>query len=246
MSISRIYQPIDLSVQSSVRLDDKASHHLARVLRASVGDQVVVFNGQGGEFSAVITHIDKKGVTVNVTDFNPREVESPINIHLAQGMARGEKMDFIVQKAVELGVAKITPLLTERCNVRLDHSREEKRLQHWQAVVTSACEQSGRNRLPEIEAPLSLKDWLSQVKADYCFVLSPHVKQKLPVETLPDNAVIVVLIGPEGGLSDQEVRMAVDYGFLPLNLGPRVLRTETAAIAAIAALQLQYGDFNHN
>jgi 16S rRNA (uracil1498-N3)-methyltransferase len=245
VTISRIYQSVELSVASSVRLDEKASHHLARVLRASVGDKIILFNGQGGEFSAVITQIDKKSVTVSLTEFIPREVESPINIHLAQGMARGEKMDFIVQKAVELGATRITPLLTERCNVRLDSAREEKRVQHWQAVVTSACEQSGRNRLPELDAPLSLKDWLSQVKADYCFVLSPHVKQKLPAKTLPDHAVIVVLIGPEGGLSDHEVNMAIDHGFLPLNLGPRVLRTETAAIAAIAALQLQYGDFSH-
>lgn len=244
MTISRIYQPIELSIPSSVRLDDKASHHLARVLRASVGDKIILFNGQGGEFPAVITQIDKKSVTVNLTEFIPREVESPINIHLAQGMARGEKMDFIVQKAVELGVTRITPLLTERCNVRLDSAREEKRVQHWQAVVTSACEQSGRNRLPELDTPQSLKEWLSEVKADYCFVLSPHVKQKLPAKTLPDHAVIVVLIGPEGGLSDNEVNMAIDHGFLPLNLGPRVLRTETAAIAAIAALQLQYGDFS--
>lgn len=243
MSSTRIYQPVHLSTPSAIRLDDKASHHLSRVLRAKISDQLILFNGQGGEYSAVITHIDKQGVTVNVTAYISREVESPVNIHLAQGIARGEKMDFIVQKAVELGVSKIIPLVTERCNVRLDSEREEKRLQHWQAVVVSACEQSGRNRLPELAAPSSLKAWLPGVNADYRFVLSPHVENKLPAVELPSNSSIVLLIGPEGGLSDQEVAMAVENGFQPLNLGPRVLRTETAAIAAVAALQFRYGDF---
>jgi len=241
--MTRIYQPVNLDVQSVLRLDEKASHHLARVLRANIGDQLVLFNGQGGEYAAEITHIDKKAVTVNITAFSQREVESPINIHLAQGMARGEKMDFIVQKAVELGVTHIAPLLTERCNVRLDGEREEKRLQHWQAVAISACEQSGRNRLTELSAPATLTDWVTQVKADYKFVLSPHVENRLPEVVLPPHAVIVLLIGPEGGLSDQEVSLARENGFLPLNLGPRVLRTETATIAAIAALQLRFGDF---
>lgn len=241
--MTRIYQPILLEIQQKIRLDDKASHHLARVLRAKMGDHLVIFNGHGGEYAAVITHIDKKGVEVEVLSFTPREVESPIRIHLAQGIARGEKMDFIVQKAVELGVVNITPLVTERCNVRLDHDREEKRLQHWRAVAMSACEQSGRNRLPHVTPAISFKDWLPSVQADLCFVLTPHVENKLPENKLLKNATIQLLIGPEGGLSDQEVAMAIQYGFLPLNLGPRVLRTETATIAAITAIQVRYGDF---
>lgn len=240
--MTRIYQPVSMDVESVLRLDEKASHHIARVLRAKVGDTLALFNGQGGEYTAVITHIDKKAVTVHVTAFSPREVESPIHIHLAQGMARGEKMDFIVQKAVELGVTHITPLLTERCNVRLDSEREEKRLQHWQAVVVSACEQSGRNRLTELSAPENLAGWVARVKADYKFVLSPHVQNKLPEVVLPPHAAVVLLIGPEGGLSDQEVALACENGFIPLNLGPRVLRTETATLAAIATLQARFGD----
>lgn len=241
--MTRIYQPISLAIQQKIRLDDQAAHHLVRVLRAKIGDDLILFNGQGGEYSAVISHIDKKKVEVDVLDFIPREVESPVRIHLAQGVARGEKMDFVVQKAVELGVAHITPLISERCNVRLDSEREEKRLQHWRAITISACEQSGRNRLPPISPMIAFKDWVSTVQADLKFVLSPHVENKLPINQLPANATVLLLIGPEGGLSEEEVSSAIQRGFLPLNLGPRVLRTETATIAAITALQLRYGDF---
>lgn len=242
MSISRIYQPATLQPQSIIRLDDKASHHLARVLRAKKGDALILFNGQGGEYSAVITLIDKKGVEVEIQSFTAREVESPLTIHLAQGIARGEKMDFIVQKAVELGVSVISPLVTERCNVRLVQEREEKRLQHWRSVIVSACEQSGRNYLPTLTAPLSLKDWLITAKADFRFVLSPHVSQSLPAVSIPSDATVILLIGPEGGLSEAEVELAISHGFLPLQIGPRILRTETATIAAISILQSCYGD----
>jgi 16S rRNA (uracil1498-N3)-methyltransferase len=240
--MTRIYQQVPLQIQQSLALDEKASHHLAKVLRAQVGESLILFNGEGGEYSAKITQITKKAVTVLITAFTLREAESPIHIHLAQGIARGEKMDFIVQKAVELGASQIIPLTTERSTVRLNAEREEKRLSHWQAVVISACEQSGRNHLPEVTAPQSLNEWLPQVKADLCFVLSPHVNTKLPDHPLPQNASIVLLIGSEGGLSNEEVHLAMQQGFLPLNLGPRVLRTETATLAALTMIQFQYGD----
>ncbi len=243
MTVSRIYQSAVLNSGASLRLDEKASHHLGRVLRASVGEKLIIFNGQGGEYDALITHIDKKGVDVEIQGFRDRDLEPPIDIILAQGIARGEKMDFIIQKAVELGVRKIIPLITERCNVRLDNEREEKRLQHWQSVIISACEQSGRNRLPEVAAPVDWKQWLPKAKADVCFVLSPHVDDKLPALTLKPGMSVMVVIGPEGGLSEPEVAMARQQGFAPLNLGPRVLRTETAALAALAVLQVKYGDF---
>lgn len=239
----RIFQQAALSPGISLTLDHQASHHLFRVLRAKTGDAIVIFNGEGGEYNAVITQIDKKKLEVKIGEFNPHEVESPLHIHLAQGIARGEKMDFIVQKAVELGVNAITPLVTSRCNVRLDHAREERRLSHWQAVIVGACEQSGRNRLPLITSPLDFKEWLSQVKGDYRFVLSPHVDKKLSLQSIPAHASIILLIGPEGGLSDEEVAMAISNGFIPMNLGKRVLRTETAALAALAALQARFGDF---
>lgn len=242
MSISRIYQAIPLMVKNTVRLDEGASHHLSRVLRAKLGDEITLFNGEGGEYLAVITKIDKKGVMVDILAHSPHEAESLIHIHLAQGIARGEKMDFIIQKAVELGVSKVTPLITERCNVRLDNEREEKRFKHWQAVAISACEQSGRNRVPEILPPILFMEWLPKAKADRAFVLSPHVEEKLAATKLPKDASILLLIGPEGGLSDQEVSNSLQQGFSPLNLGPRVLRTETASIASIAILQYCFGD----
>src|SRR5581483_4142427 len=146
--MTRIYQPIPLAVQTTVTLDSQASHHLARVLRAAVGEAVTVFNGEGGEYHGTIAHIDKKNVTVALSEFRARDTESPLNVTLAQGISRGEKMDYTIQKAVELGVNRIVPVLTERCTVKLDPERREKRWQHWQSIVVSAAEQSGRNRLP--------------------------------------------------------------------------------------------------
>ncbi|MEO8401213.1 MAG: 16S rRNA (uracil(1498)-N(3))-methyltransferase [Gammaproteobacteria bacterium] len=239
---TRIYQAIPLSVGSVIQLDESATHHLARVLRASVNDAVIIFNGQGGEYSGVITRIDKKSVTVSIHEHATRDAESPLNIWLAQGISRGEKMDYTIQKAVELGVKKIIPLFTERCNVKLDNERSEKRLLHWQSIVVSACEQSGRNRIPEILQPQSLDAWLETVQADYCFVLSPHTDQKLKTLAVPQQASVVLLIGPEGGLSEREIERARLRNFLPLNLGPRILRTETAAVAAITSLQCCFGD----
>jgi 16S rRNA (uracil1498-N3)-methyltransferase len=242
MTISRIFQPISLSSNSEVSLNESASHHLARVLRASVNDELTLFNGEGGEYQSVITRIDKKNVIVRVGEFNSREAESPLELYLAQGISRGEKMDYTIQKAVELGVKKIIPLLTERCNVKLDDERREKRLQHWRAIAIGACEQSGRNRVPEIVAPMTLERWLQVVEADWRFVLSPHISGKLANYAVSQHQRVVLLIGPEGGLSEKEVAATLQKDFLPLNLGPRVLRTETAAVAAITALQCRFGD----
>ena len=241
MSI-RIFQASSLSSQQLISLDEKASHHLARVLRVRVGDEVILFNGAGGEYTSVITRIDKKSVTVEVGVYSSQDRESALNIELAQGIARGEKMDMIIQKAVELGVKKITPLISERSQVKLAEERQEKRLQHWRSIVISACEQCGRNRLPEINAPMSLTTWLAQVQADKAFVLSPHLTEKLASAALSPAARIVVLIGPEGGLSESEVQQALAREFIPLNLGPRVLRTETATVSALSVLQYSYGD----
>lgn len=241
--MTRIYQSVTLASQTSISLDERASHHVARVLRASVGEALTIFNGEGGEYDAIIIRIDKKSVQVALKQFHAREAESPLQIHLAQGIARGEKMDFIVQKAVELGVTKITPLITERCNVKLDPLREEKRLQHWQAIAISACEQSGRNRLPIISAPQTLFAWLPQVR-EKGFVLSPYAQTKLEKNKLDSvDTPIVLLIGPEGGLSDHEIEAAIQHKLTALNLGPRILRTETATIAAVSVLQYAYGDF---
>lgn len=241
MPVSRIYQSGLLVSGSHLFLHERAAHHLAHVLRIKTGDPVILFNGEGGEYQALVTQVNKKGVEVKVGDFVSREVESLLRIGLAQGIARGEKMDWIIQKAVELGVSQIMPLTTERSNVRLTGEREAKRHLHWESVAVSACEQCGRNRLPSIASPSELMDWLPTAAADYRFVLSPYVNDKLPVQ-MPADASIILLVGPEGGLSDAEAAKAMAAGFTPLGLGPRVLRTETAAIAAIAALQSRYGD----
>lgn len=243
MAIPRIYQPVSLQPRSELQLDSNAAHHVFRVLRMQAGEQVLLFNSQAeGDYHAVIQRIDKKGVWVQVGEFIPAKREAEVDIYLAQGIARGEKMDMIIQKAVELGVKKIFPLITERCNVRLTGEREEKRLAHWQGVVISACEQSGRNQLPSISPPADYADWLSQAKAEACFILSPHTLTKMPPAGEKAPRSIIVLVGPEGGFSENEVQLAIDHGFTSLNLGPRILRTETASLAALTVMQYAYGD----
>jgi 16S rRNA (uracil1498-N3)-methyltransferase len=243
MPISRIFQPVTLAEGADIELDEAASHHLARVLRAALQDRVTVFNGQGGEYHGLISRIDKKRVTLTLTEYSARDAESPLSLCLAQGISRGEKMDYTIQKAVELGVRQIIPLLTERCNVKLDEDRKQKRLQHWQSIVISACEQSGRTFVPEVLSPQTLTSWLQATDINQGFIVSPHVKNKLSAAPIKKNFPVALLIGPEGGLSATEVSQAHEIkGFMPLNLGPRILRTETAAVAAITALQCYFGD----
>lgn len=242
MPISRIFQAVPLQLNSLIKLDIPASHHVARVLRARVNDSLIIFNGLGGEYEGTIRAIDKKNVSVQLRNYRLNERESSLELCLAQGISRGDKMDYTIQKAVELGVKKIIPLLTERCNVKLDEERSEKRLQHWQSTIISACEQSGRNRIPEMLLPQSLAAGITSLPADWRFVLSPYSERKLKEIPVEKAQRVILLIGPEGGLSDKEMQLADHNGFLPLNLGPRILRTETAAVAAITALQCLFGD----
>jgi 16S rRNA (uracil1498-N3)-methyltransferase len=241
MTIARIYQPVALSEGALVTLVGDAAHHLT-VLRTTINDPVTLFNGQGGEYACVIEAIAKKSVNLRINQFNPREAESLLNLSLAQGIARGEKMDYIIQKAVELGVTQIVPLLTERGTVKLAEDRREKRWQHWQSIIISACEQCGRNRLPELLPVQSVYNWLPTAQADQGFVLAPQAPSKLHDYKIATAAKVVLLIGPEGGLTEQEIKVAQQYHFAPLNLGPRILRTETAAVAALTALQCSFGD----
>ncbi|OAI49100.1 hypothetical protein AYO45_03445 [Gammaproteobacteria bacterium SCGC AG-212-F23] len=240
---SRIFQAQSLAVNSEIQLDERAYHYLARVLRATVGDTLVLFNGEGGEYLAKISYLDKKKINVFIENFSARECESPLNLHLAQGISRGEKMDFTIQKAVELGVKKITPLFTERCNVKLDDSRSEKRKEHWQSIIISACEQCGRNQLPEILPPISLEKWLTTITSVTGLVLAPEAKQKLSDVVIATDKPVVLLIGPEGGLTAEEIALVEKNNFSAVHLGPRILRTESAGLAAIAVLQSLVGDF---
>jgi len=242
MSLPRIYQPIILKPKSEVKLSDDASHYISRVMRYAIQDKIILFNGQGGEYLSAIKEITKKSVIVFIQEFVSQEVESPLKICLAQGISRGEKMDFTIQKAVELGVTSVVPLFTERCNVKLDKERSEKRIQHWQAVAVSACEQSGRNIVPEIQSITTLLDFLNTKPEGTKLILSPTAETKLS-QTKIASQNITILIGPEGGFSDNEINLAINSEFQPICLGPRILRTETAALAAISALQTLCGDF---
>jgi 16S rRNA (uracil1498-N3)-methyltransferase len=240
-AVTRLYQGLDLSVGQSIQLDDQASHRLARVLRAAVGDPLIVFNGYGGEYAGVITAITKKYVSVDLNHYFPQPAESPLTIHLAQGIPRSDKMDWIIQKAVELGVHKIIPLITEHSDTRGTRRQGEERWSHWRRVALSACEQSGRHRIPDIASPIRLAEWLPSVQVVHGFLLSPQQSGGLTL-SLPVEAPIVLLVGPEGGFSPTEIRLAMRQGWQSWCLGSRILRVETAAIAAISIVQYRYGD----
>jgi 16S rRNA (uracil1498-N3)-methyltransferase len=242
MRIPRIFQAVPLKLNTEICLDEPAREYVRTVLRLPLGAMVTLFNGLGGEFQAKVTAITRQAITLRIETFIDRASESPLAIHLGQAISRGDRMDYTIQKSVELGVSDITPLFTERCNVHLSNERLQKRMRHWQGIIASACEQSGRNRLPILHTPQRLSDWLGLVTADLCLVLNPHASQIKQIQQLTP-ASLALLIGPEGGLSEVEINMALQERFQGLRLGPRILRTETAALAAISILQCWWGDF---
>ncbi len=247
----RIYFPGPLHEGEHITLDTQASQHLLRVLRLPPGVLLTVFNGRGGEYDGVLGAPAGKLATVDVNAFVDCNRESPLRITLCQGISRGERMDYTLQKAVELGVADIVPLFTERCEVRLRDERLARRVEHWQALIASACEQSGRTAVPAIRRPTTFADWLHNDPAPGAdapdkplkLVLDPDATQSLSDLASPARGTpVVLLIGPEGGLSDAEIRRTEERGFVRLRLGPRVLRTETAPVAVLAVLQSWWGD----
>ncbi len=237
----RIYTDQALDSGDNIQLDAGPSRHLVSVLRLKAGSPLTLFNGLGGEFAATLLTASHKGCQVAVGEFADTETESPLNIHLGIGISRGERMDWVVQKATELGVQQITPLYTERTEVKLKGEREAKKLRHWQLVSISACEQSGRNRLPVISTPQTFAQWTTTVAGDRKFVLH-HRASPLCAGNSAPPASAVLLVGPEGGLTEDEILSAEAADFQPLKLGPRVLRTETAPLAAISILQARWGD----
>jgi 16S rRNA (uracil1498-N3)-methyltransferase len=240
MRLTRVYLDAPLEAGARVTLTGSAARHLTRVLRLRSGQAFTLFNGRGGEYAATIEALHGERVAVAVGESRPIERESPLALTLAQGVSRGERMDLIVQKAIELGASRIVPLLTERSVVRLGASQAARKLEHWRAIAVAACEQSGRNRLPELSPLLSLSEFVSGA-AGTRLLLSPTGTMSL--DDVPRTAAgVTVLIGPEGGLTEAEQQTAVGAGFMPVRLGPRVLRTETAAIAALALLQREFGD----
>lgn len=238
----RIYNDAPLAVSASVVLSKEASHHLLRVLRCWRGDDITLFNGQGGSYTGRIISVSSSVVEVEIRDFMPDKSESPLTITLALGISRSVHMDYALQKTVELGVSVIVPLFTERCNVKLDKKRMDTRMEHWRKIIIHACEQSGRNSLPVLATPRSLQEWVKSDRNPTRLLLAPAARQTLAGLAEAGKREISVLTGPEGGLTESEQSAAEKRGFTPVRLGPRTLRTETAAVAAVTALQVLRGD----
>lgn len=239
MRVSRLHVPGPLK-SGDLFLDAETGHYVRDVLRLGAGDELTVFDGTGGEYAAEIAIAGKREVALRVGEFRDREAESPLRVELGLGVTRGERMDYAVQKAVELGVARIAPLVTERCVVRLDATRWAQRAAHWRKVAASACEQCGRNRPPQLAEPLKLTEWLGAQSGLRLFC-DPRAMTGLRELARPAGSVCL-LAGPEGGFSPEERDLARSAGFAPVRLGPRVLRAETAALAALTALQTLWGD----
>lgn len=247
MRIPRIYQATTLKTGKSINLDAQAATHVARVLRLRENDQIIVFNGQGGEYEGVIAAIDKRTVKISLDKYHEPQIESPLQISLLQGISRSERMDYTLQKSTELGVSDIFPVTTQHISVHLDGQRASKKQVHWQGVVSSACEQSGRTLVPIVHELTSLQNCvekLNEMDHQARYVLDHRSTTTFNQQIKLDNKRIIIVVGPEGGLSDAELQWLMEHGFISVSLGPRVLRTETAALAAIAVMQSLWGDFS--
>lgn len=240
MRTSRLHTPLELAPGRTLDLDDRACHYAGQVLRLRQGQRLVLFNGDGDDYEAELTRLDRRGCTVRVLGVSAHEAPPTLALHLGIGISRGERMDFAIRKSVELGVHELAPLLTARSVVQLREDRLDRRMQHWQGILLSACEQSGRSRLPRLLAPAPLDDWLAAAPGGLMlYHEAASGLAGLPQPTSP----LHLLIGPEGGLCARERARAAAAGFTAVRLGPRVLRTETAPLAALAAVQTLWGDF---
>lgn len=236
--MSRFFIQADLAVNTHVELTDTVFHHWVKVLRAQVGESATLFNGQGGEYQATLTEINKKTATVIIQQFNPDNRTPAFTTLLGQVMSKGDRMDYAIQKAVELGVSNIQLLTSERCEMRLKYDRDQKKIDHWQGIAIAACEQCGMNTVPTIYAPVSLDNWLASQLPATKLVLAPN---KDETDVLVDATKdIALLIGPEGGLSEAEIQLANQAGFKNWCIGSRVLRTETAPIVALSILNYNF------
>lgn len=241
MRISRLYTPVALATGKPIELDDDNGHYVRTVLRLKKDDPIILFNGQGGEYLCTVAEASRKAVVLEIGQWDGRSVESPLQVNLGLGISRGDRMDLTVQKAVELGVNYMTPLQTERCVVQFKGDKKPQRLLHWQKIVQHAAEQSGRTSLPAMPEIDTLQNWVGSQQGLKVF-LDPYAQTAL-TELKPETMAVTLLTGPEGGFSSQERDMAKASGFIPVRLGARILRTETASIAALAAVQLLWGDF---
>jgi 16S rRNA (uracil1498-N3)-methyltransferase len=245
MHIPRIYTTQALTEHTTIELDTAAAHHIATVMRMKAGRSLILFNDQTyqekqGEFQAIISAANRKQVTVTIQNFIERKTESPLNVILGVCLIKSERMDWLLQKATELGVSSISPLISEYTDMKISSGRIEKKYLHWQQVVINACEQSQRTSIPLVHPPQKIHQWIETVSADKKMVLHPHLSAfSLKKESCSSAAL---LVGPEGGLTEEEVDMAITKSFTGLTLGPRILRAETAPLAALTLLQHYYGD----
>lgn len=241
MRIPRIYTSQALSAGDSLYLEERAAHYLLQVLRMKSGRELRLFNGDGNDYLARITEANRRQLQCSIEAVEPlTERESPLHTELGIALSKGDRMDWVVQKATELGLNRLVPLISERVDVKLNPEREQKKWRHWQQVMISACEQSGRSQLVDIAEPQALEHWLDNCRAQRKFVLSPHHRPAAESGSKP--ASVALLVGPEGGLSEAEVEASLARGFSSLQLGPRILRTETAPLAALSVLQARWGD----
>jgi 16S rRNA (uracil1498-N3)-methyltransferase len=246
MRIPRIYHPEPIEENTTFRLTTVASQHLLTVLRLKENASIIIFDGKGGEYQARIFKAKKHTAIAKTEKFLNKNIESPLQIHLGQAISRSQKMDYILQKAVEMGVTDITPLFSEHSSVKLTTERLTKRMQHWQQIIIHACQQSGRTILPMLHMPIKSYDWVETVTSSMKITFHPAVNTSLKTlkNNMPNCKSIACLIGPEGGLSDEEITAAKKLNFEIISLGPRVLRTETASIAALTLLQALWGDLS--
>ncbi len=242
MRIARFHVTETLTVGQEFPLPDTTFRHAIQVLRLNTGEPLILFNGTGGEYLAQITSVSKRAASALIENFSPFDTESPLHLTLAIAIIKPDKMDFALQKAVELGVTSIQPLITQRSVIRIGKDKADKKTQHWEGIVQAACEQSGRTRLPIVEAPQTLESWLENTTEGTRIILAPGDYPR--INALPENLPqpISLLIGPEGGFTDEEVEMCLQAGVTAASLGPRILRAETASTTALALLQHRYGD----
>lgn len=235
--MNRFFVPNPLSVGSIIALPDNVAHHWSKVLRAKIGDTAVLFNGQGGEYIATLCQIDKKSVLVTINQHNPNNRTAPFCATLGQVMSRGERMDYAIQKSVEMGVHEIQLLTSEHCQAHLKYERDKKKLTHWQAIAISACEQCGLNIIPKILPPIDIASWIRNCDKSLKLIMTPKDATGQPT-CIPKD--IALLVGPEGGFSQDEIDLAITHGFCAWTIGERVLRTETAPVVALSALHTHY------
>lgn len=245
MRIPRFYLASDYQEGQTLSLNKEQAHYALTVLRLKDQRPVEVFNGQGQQAQAILIHTSRRTADLVIESITEPKVESPLETILCQGISKGDRMDYTIQKAVELGVTTIQPLFTEHCDVKLSGTKLDKKIQQWQTIAINACEQSGRNIVPQVLPALHFEQWLTQLDSLHSvtgLVLDPYAAHRLQTANVKTDQAVHLLIGPEGGLNKQEVHAAQMQGLTPIKLGPRILRTETAGLVVLSALQMLYGD----